>query len=103
MTKTDMEPSTQKTVRRHLDIARKELSDVMWLAIPEGKTMDQMDKAQKELELANPDIIYATRWKNPDNRAKELRKLAAESGKRYDEKVAAWGKEMRNSWEYIQR
>lgn len=103
ITKTDMDPKTQSVVRKKYASALGELSNLMWLSTPEGKSPSQMEQITKELQLANPELKDGTRWKNADPRIKEMRGVARASGARYEQRLAAWGEKSANSWDFIER
>ena len=81
-----------------LDVVRKDLANMMTIALPEGKTIDQMDCEDRQ-SVRNPSDsdTRVTRWKKADGRLLALRQEAKESGEAYEQRKSTWARDQK-SW-----
>jgi len=98
LSKSSMDGPCQAEVRDRLHLARNALEGMMYIALPEGKTIDQMTGDERQ-SIRNPtDKNTATiKWKLADRKLLALRREAKESGEAYAQRKLSWKKDQK-SW-----
>ena len=93
-----MDAASQEVATTRLNAARRDLASMMYIALPEGKTAEQMQDADR-LSIRNPTDkdVAGLKWKAADGLILSLRREAKASGEAYEEKRATWKKDQK-SW-----
>ena len=93
-----MDTASQEASLSRLKLARKDQASMMYIALPEGKTIDEMDGLDRQA-IRNPTDkdTRGVKWKAPDGRLLSLRQEAKESGEAYEQRKLTWTRDQK-SW-----
>jgi hypothetical protein len=90
--KTPMTEEGYSIARQALALSRRKATNMTSLNLPTGKSASDMAKSPEEIdpemEKENMEKQAVLKWKDPDHRIVAMRKMAQQSGRDYESRMA---------------